>query len=75
MVREIRVHDDHEVSRGELEPVDVGGAEAEFPRAWLQDDAGGRVEFLQGLRDGEGAVGGGVVDDDEFPGEVAVVGW
>ena len=71
MVREVGVHDDDEVARCELQAVHVGGAEAEFAGARFEDDAGGRVEFLELLGDGEGAVRGGIVDNDEFPVELA----
>lgn len=54
--------------------MDVGGAEAEFAGAGFEEDVGGAVEGLELLGDGEGAVGGGVVDDYYFPVEVAVVG-
>ena len=45
MVREIRVHDDDEVARCELQAVDVGGAEAEFARARVEFYFGGAVGF------------------------------
>lgn len=74
MVGEIGVHDDDRGAAGELEAVHVGGAEAELAGARLQDDAFGGVELLELFGDGEGAVGGAVVDDDEFPIEFAVDG-
>lgn len=52
--------------------MDVGGAEAEFAGARFEDYVGGAVEGLELLGDGEGAVGGGVVDDDDLPVEIAV---
>lgn len=72
MVAEIGVHDDDEGARGGAQAVRVGGAEAELAGTRPQEDACGAVEFLELLRDGEGAVGGGVVDDYDFVGEVAV---
>lgn len=74
MVAEVGVHDDDEVARHELKAVDVGGAEAEFAGARADLDAVGAVGFLQLGGDFLCAVGGAVVDDDEFPVEVAVVG-
>lgn len=74
MVGEIGVHDDDEGAGGGAEAVDVGGAEAEFAGAGAEEDACGAVEVLELLGDGEGAVGGGVVDDDDFVVDVAV-GW
>lgn len=72
MVREVGVHDDDEVARREFQAVDVGGAEAQFARARFQHDALGSVELLQLLGDLQGAVGRGVVDDDDFPVEVVL---
>lgn len=72
MVGEVGVHDDDIGTAGELEAVHVGGTEAELAGARLQDDAFGAVELLELFGDGEGAVGGAVVDDDEFPIEFAV---
>ena len=74
MVREIGVHDDDIGAGGEGETVDVGGAEAEFAGAGFEDDVRGAVEFLELLGDCEGAVGGGVVDDDDFVVEGAGAG-
>jgi hypothetical protein len=51
--------------------VDVGGAEAKLAGAWLQVDAFRGVEFLELAGDDLGAIRGGVVDDYEFPVEVA----
>lgn len=70
MVAEVGVHDDDEVAGDELQPVDVGGAEAEFACAGLEDDVGS-VGFDELEGDFLGAVGGAVVDDDDFPLEVA----
>ena len=74
MVGEVGVHDDDIGAAGELEAVDVGGAEAELAGARLQDDAFGGVELLELFGYCEGAVGGAVVDDDEFPVEFAMAG-
>ena len=49
--------------------MDVSCSQAEFSGAGFQDDAIGGVEGLEFLGDGEGSVGGGVVDDDDFVGE------
>ena len=71
---EVSVHDDDKGAGAELQAVDVGGAEAEFAGAGLEQDAwglGGGGEGVVGahelLGDDLGAVGGGVVDDDYFP--------
>lgn len=47
--------------------MDVGGPEAEFACARLEEDAFGPVDAYELLCDFLGAVGGAVVDDDEFP--------
>ena len=70
MVREIGVHDDDEVAGCRFEAVNISGAEAEFPGARAQEDVFGVVQLLQLLGDFEGAVRGGVVDDDDFVVEV-----
>lgn len=72
MVREIRVHDDDEVARCELQAVHVGGAEPQFAGARADLDACWCVGFLELGRDFLRAVWGAVVDDDEFPVEVPV---
>lgn len=51
--------------------MDVGGTEAEFAGARAEEDACGAIEVLELLCDGEGAVGGGVIDNDDFVVEVA----
>jgi len=71
VVGEVGVHDDDEVAGGELQAVDVGGAEAELAGARLEEDAGGAVGALELFGDFLGAVGGAVVDDYELPVEVA----
>ena len=70
MVAEVGVHDDDEVARDELQAVDVGGAEAQLAGASLEDDVGG-VGLDELVGDVLGAVGRAVVDDDEFPIELA----
>ena len=47
--------------------MDVGGTEAELAGPGLEDDALGAIEALQLLGDLEGAIWGGVVDDNQFP--------
>ena len=55
--------------------MDVRGAETEFAGAGLEDDVGGSglgvVCFHELLGDFLGAVRGAVVDDDDFPVELA----
>ncbi|KAI9148067.1 3-oxoacyl-(acyl carrier protein) reductase [Paramyrothecium foliicola] len=70
VVAEVGVHDDDEVARDELQAVDVGGAEAQLAGARLEDDVRG-VGLDELLGDLLGAVGGAVVDDDDFPVKVA----
>lgn len=71
MVAEVGVHDDDIVAGRELKTVDVGGSQAEFACSWVQFDVqradGGDELFGDVL----GAVGRAVVDDDDFPVEVA----
>jgi hypothetical protein len=50
----------------------VGGAEAQFTGAGADLDARAAVGFLELRGDFLGAVGGAVVDDYDFPVEVAV---
>jgi hypothetical protein len=71
MVREVGVHDDHVVSRGVFEAVDVGGPQAEFPCARVQFDVQGADGGDELFGDFLGAVGGAVVDDYYFPVEVS----
>lgn len=70
VVAEVGIHDDDVVTFGELQAVDVGSAEAELAGARLEDNVG-CVCFDKLLGDILGAVGGAVVDDDEFPVNVA----
>jgi hypothetical protein len=73
VVAEVGVHDNYVVSCRELQAVDVGGAEAEFAGSGLQFDVLGADGGDELLCDFLGAVGGAVVDDDDFPVEVAGV--
>ena len=71
MVAEVGVHDDNIVAGRELQAVNVGRSETEFASSGLQFDvlrADGGDELLC---DFLGAVGGAVVDDDDFPVEVS----
>ena len=67
MVTEIRIHDYGVVPRCELQAVHVRCAETQFARARLEEDAFGGVGRDELFGDFLGAVGGAVVDDDEFP--------
>jgi hypothetical protein len=69
-VAEVGVHDDDVVAFGELQAVHVRCAEAELARAGLEDDVRA-VGFFELFRDCLGAVRGAVVDDYEFPVNVA----
>lgn len=63
MVREVGIHDDHEVARRILQTVDVCCSEAEFAGARIEFYAVCAVGFDQLFCDCLGAVGGAVVDD------------
>lgn len=67
---EIGVHDDDKIPPRELQPVHVGGPEPQLPGSRFEYDAIGRVDGLELLGDVEGAVRGGIVDDDQFPVEL-----
>jgi hypothetical protein len=69
-VGEVGVHDDDEVAGDELETVDVGCSKAELASAGLEDNVGG-VDLDELLGNFLGSIGGAVVDNDEFPIEVA----
>ena len=56
VVAEVGVHDDDVGARGVLEAVDVGGAEAEFAGAGLEDDVFWVVGVLELADDGLGAI-------------------
>lgn len=72
MVTEIGVHDDHIVAGCELETVDVGCSKTEFSSSWLDDDVVGAPYFLELFCNFLGAIGGSVVNDDDFPVEVPI---
>ena len=63
----VRIHNNHIIPRDELQPMNVRRPEAELPSARLQNNALAPVDLNKLLRDFLGSVGGGVVDDDEFP--------
>ncbi|KAL5357815.1 hypothetical protein BJX96DRAFT_163329 [Aspergillus floccosus] len=71
VVAKVGVHDDDVVASGELESMDVGGAQAQLARARSQVDMLGSPELLELLRDFEGAIGRAVVDNHYLPIEVA----
>jgi len=71
VVAEVGVHDDDIVAGRELQAVDVGRAETEFACSRVQFDVLRADGGDQLLCDFLGAVGGAVVDDDDFPVEVA----
>lgn len=70
MVAEVRVHDHDEVAGYELQTVHVCGAETELAGAGFQDDVRG-VGFHELLGYDLGSVWRAVVDDYEFPVELA----
>ena len=71
MVTEIGVHDDHEISSCKLKTVNIGCSETEFASSGLEDDVVGAPYFLELFCDFLGAIGGSVVNDDDFPVEVS----
>lgn len=75
MVREVGVHNDDEVARCELQAVDISGAEAELAAAGVQFHFGGAVGFDQLVGDFLRAVGGAVINDDDFVVEFAGAGF
>jgi hypothetical protein len=70
VVTEIGVHDDHIISRRELETVYVGCSETEFASSWLEDDMVGAPDLLELFCDFLCAIGRSVVDNDDFPVEI-----
>ena len=70
MVREIGIHDDDEIPRCRFETMDVSGAKAEFAGTRAEKDVVRVIQLLELLGDFEGAVGGGIVDNDNFVIEV-----
>lgn len=73
VVGEIGIHDDDEVARRELEPVDVCCAETKLACAGLEEDMR-CVGFDELVGYDLGAIWAAVVDDDEFPVEVPAQG-
>lgn len=67
---EIGVHDDDKIPPDEFQPVHVGSPEPQLSRSRFEDDAVGGVDGLELLGDVEGAVRGGIVNDDQFPVEL-----
>lgn len=67
MVREIRVHDDYEITSRELQAMNVCGAKAEFAGARVEFDVVCAVGFDELFGDVLRSVGGAVVDDYDFP--------
>ena len=55
--------------------MDIGGSETELARSWVQLYVLGVVGGDELFGDCLGAVGGAVVDDYEFPVEIAVGLW
>lgn len=74
VVRQVSVHDHHKVAAGQFQARRVRGAEAQLAGARLQNDPVAAVRVHQGAHHVGGAVGGGVVDDDDFKVEVAELG-
>lgn len=70
MVAKVGVHDDNVIALGELQAVHVRGAEPQLSGARLEDHARG-VGLYELVRDLLRAVGGAVVDNNEFPVDVA----
>jgi hypothetical protein len=69
-VTEIGIHDDDKVARCELETVYICSPETELACASAELDAAG-VGFLELFCDVLGAIGRCIVNDDDFPIEVA----
>lgn len=69
---EVGVHNDNKVARGVLKTVNVGGSKAKLAFTGLQVDMFGAPELLELFGDFQGAVGGAIVDDDNFPVQVAI---
>lgn len=70
---EVRIHDDYEVASRELQSVDVGCSKTKLAGAGLQFDMRGTVGFDELFGDFLGSIGGAVVDDYDFPVELAAV--
>jgi hypothetical protein len=67
VVGEIGVHNDHKVASRKLKAVDVRRSKAQLAFARLQHDAVGPIDFDELLCNLLRAVGGFVIDNDEFP--------
>lgn len=72
MVGEIGVHDDNKIPSHKLKPVNIRGSETELSGARFEDDAVGAVSSDKLFRDFLGSVGGAIVNNNEFPVELAV---
>lgn len=72
VVAKVGVHDDDKVARGELETVHVRSAQAKLAGAGLQLHVWA-VGLDELVGDFLGAVGRAIVDNDEFPVELAVM--
>ena len=70
VVREICIHDDYEGPRSVLKSMDVRSTKTKFACAGFEDDAAS-VKVLKLLGYLQGAVGGTIVDNDNFPVEFA----
>lgn len=73
VVAEIGVHDDNEVTSSKLQAVDIRGAQTELALAGLEDNVFGAIEALELLADLEGTVRGAIVNNNDFPIEVAII--
>lgn len=71
VVAEVGIHDDHVVASAVVETVDVGSAQTKLALTRLQVDVLGAVKSLKLLGDLEGAVRGAIVDNHNFPVQVA----
>ena len=72
VVAEVSVHNDHIVACGVLKTMNVGCSKTELALTRLQVDMFGAPELLELFGDFKGAVGGAIVDDDNFPVQVAI---
>lgn len=73
MVAEVGVHDDNKVAGGIFQAVDVSCTQTELALTRLKDDVFGAIEFLELLRDLEGAVRGSVVNDNNLPIQLPII--
>jgi hypothetical protein len=72
MMGEIGVHDDNKIPSHKLKPVNIRSSETELSGARFEDDAVGAVSSDKLFRDLLGSVGGAIVNNNEFPVELAV---